>query len=126
MNKAFEKILERLDESQKIYDDIAFVEMNENGHTLDSEYARGEKDSMDEAIEIVQQVAEEYNDGWIPCSERLPDVEADVLLSLRSLDVHTGFMSNTEGYFYVDGEGYVEFENVLAWQPLPEPYQERD
>lgn len=68
--------------------------------------------------------AEEYNGGWIPCSEKLPDVEADVLLSLRSLDVHTGFMSNTEGYFYVEGEGYVEFENVLAWQPLPEPYKD--
>lgn len=63
------------------------------------------------------------NNGWIPCSERLPDIEADVMLSLRSLDVYTGFRANTEGCFYVEGEGYVEFENVLAWQPLPQPYQ---
>ena len=27
------------------------------------------------AKEIVQEVAEEYNDGWIPCSERLPSKE---------------------------------------------------
>lgn len=67
--------------------------------------------------------AKENNCGWIPCSERLPDAEADVLLSLRSLDIYVGFMANTEGMFYVEGEGYVEYENVLAWQPLPTPYQ---
>ena len=73
---------------------------------------------------VAEQLAEEYNNGWIPCSERLPEVEADVLVSLRSLDVYTGFRANTEGCFYVEGEGYVEFENVLAWQPLLEPYKE--
>ena len=75
------------------------------------------------AIEIVNQLAEEYNNGWIDCSERLPELEADVLLSLRSLDVYTGFRANTEGCFYVEGEGYVELENVLAWQPLPAPFK---
>lgn len=66
------------------------------------------------------------NNGWIACSERLPEIEADVMLSLKSLDVYTGFMANTEGCFYVEGEGYVEAENVLAWMPLPQPYKERD
>lgn len=75
---------------------------------------------------IINQLAEKYKDGWIPVSERLPDVEADVLLSLRSLDVYTGFRANTEGCFYVEGEGYVKFENVLAWMPLPEPYQSKE
>lgn len=118
MNKAFEKIVERLileSSSCKIYKLI-----NPN-----KEYV-AEFNAYKKCIEIVKEVAEKYNGGWIACSERLPDVEADVLLSLRSLDVNTGFMSNTEGYFYVDGEGYVEFENVLAWQPLPEPFKERD
>ena len=66
-----------------------------------------------------------HKEGWIPCSERLPDIEADVMLSLRSLDIYTGYRANTEGMFYVAGEGYVEYENVLAWQPLPEPYKGR-
>lgn len=60
--------------------------------------------------------------GWIPCSERLSEVEQTVLLSLRSLDVSVGFRANTDGYFYTEGEGYVLYENVLAWQPLPEEY----
>lgn len=65
---------------------------------------------------------EQYKGGWIICEDRLPDIEADVLLSLRSLDIYTGFRTNTEGLFYVEGEGYVEYKNVMAWQPLPEPF----
>ncbi|MCI8800358.1 MAG: DUF551 domain-containing protein [Lachnospiraceae bacterium] len=61
---------------------------------------------------------------WIPCSERLPEIEQTVLLSLRSLDVYIGFRANTEGYFYSEGEGYVLHENVLAWRIPPEPYHE--
>ena len=81
-----------------------------------------DKQMLEIAIGIVNQVEAEYINGWIPCSERLPDVEADVLLSLRSLDIYIGFRANTEGCFYVEGEGYVEYDNVLAWQPLPKPY----
>ena len=31
-----------------------------------------------------------------------------------------------EGAFYIDGDGYVEYENVMAWMPLPEPYKESE
>ena len=126
MNKAFEKILDRLNEMihpKQLY--FCKYAKGECKH-LDNDDKNCAECTVELAKEIVQEVAEEYKGGWIACSERLPDVEADVLLSLRSIDVHTGFMSNTEGYFYVDGEGYVEFENVLAWQPLPQPYKESD
>lgn len=85
-----------------------------------------ETEAINRAFKLLQSVIEKQpttNDSWIPCSERLPEIDKDVLLSLRSLDVYTGFRANTEGCFYVEGEGYVEFENVLAWQPLPAPYQ---
>ena len=59
---------------------------------------------------------------WIPVSERLPEIHQDVLLSLRSLDVEVGFRGNTEPYYYCHC-GYIEPQNVLAWQPLPEPYK---
>ena len=29
--------------------------------------------AFEKAIEIVKQAAEEYNNGWIPCSERFPE-----------------------------------------------------
>lgn len=53
-------IVEKLEESQERYDDIAFMEMNTNGHTLDFEYANGKKDGVQEAINIVKQ---EINNG---------------------------------------------------------------
>ena len=118
MNEAFEKILDRLDES---YIDCF--------HQGDYKF----NNAIDKAEQIVQEVAEEFatdtnvgTNGWIPCSERLPEEEADVLLSLRSLDVYTGFRANAEGCFYIDGDGYVEYENVIAWMPLPEPYKESE
>ena len=125
MNKAFELILERLEQCQERYDDIAFAEMNENGHTIDFEYANGKKDSMDEAEKIVQKIAEEYNNGWISCSERLPEIRQDCLVTVR----YTGFMG-MHGFWVKTG--HMESENdwwgdcsggeVIAWQPLPEPY----
>lgn len=30
---------------------------------------------VDDTIEIVKEEAEQYNNGWIPCSERLPECE---------------------------------------------------
>ena len=61
---------------------------------------------------------------WIPVSERLPEIHQDVILSLRSLDIEVGFRAETEPYFYCHGADgcYIEPQNVLAWQPLPKPY----
>lgn len=111
MKEVFENIKEKI-KNQPIEQ---FVDTNGNWDLVQT--------VLDCCCEAVDRVKEEYNNGWIPCSERLPDAEADVLLSLRSLDIYVGFMANTEGMFYVEGEGYVEYENVLAWQPLPTPYQ---
>ena len=124
MNKAFENILESFDEIKGCACDGRSC--SECEYTYDCfEGEMSENVAIDKAKEIVQAVAEEYD--WIPCSERLPTVEVDVLLTLRNLDIYTGFRANTEGYFYVDGvEGkYVPFDNVMAWQALPFPYLEK-
>ena len=56
MNKAFEKIL----------DGIESLKSNKGfGGTVQTMYADG---MLDKAKQIVQEVAEEYNNGWIPCS----------------------------------------------------------
>ena len=128
MNKAFEKILEKLDEERELsYADFSRY-VDEVSPCLDAEYDDFFHRGLERASRLVKEVAEEYNGGWIPCSERLPDISADVLLTLRSLDIHTGFRANTDGYFYVEGtdDGYIPFDNVIAWQQLPEPYKESD
>lgn len=65
---------------------------------------------------------------WIPISKRLPDFSQDVLLSLRSLDILTGFRAETEPYFYCRGIPgcYIEPKDILAWIPSPEPYESQE
>ena len=81
--------------------------------------------SKADAIKIVKQEAEQYNNGWIPCSEKLPEVRQDVLVTVK----YTGFMG-MHGYWIKTG--HMEAENdwwgdctggeVIAWRPLPESY----
>ena len=63
MNKAFEKILEFIDEQIKIEESIAKSE-NE-GYPITHQYGAN---CMNVIKKFVQEVAEEYNGGWIPCS----------------------------------------------------------
>ena len=55
MNKAFEKILKRLEEDARFYNSASDVDQNIRSGLII-------------AKEAVQEVAEEYNNGWIPCS----------------------------------------------------------
>ena len=82
-----------------------------------------EKSKADFMALCADESSSEKPNKWIPVSERLPEIHQDVILSLRSLDIEIGFRAETEPYFYCYGR-YIDPENVLAWQPLPEPYKE--
>lgn len=68
------------------------------------------------------------NDGWIPVEERLPKVNTTYNVT-RYIDGH--FISDSA---YFDGQNTWHSDNrvnharpyladVIAWQPLPEPYR---
>ena len=127
MNKAFEKILERLDEKkqyfQKFYDAEGKTEQDENIN-------KSTQLAFDESKGIVQEVAQEYNGGWIPCSDRLPDKNGMYLCTQNTYDLNTN--KNIIGI----STELVEFDNgkwrraknlvVTHWQPLPEPFKEHE
>ena len=129
MNKVFEKIIEKQEE---LFQDLNVIEVLSHVNfdsTIQNSLENFLKAITNEAIEIVKQEAERYNNGWIPCSEKLPDVRQDVLVTVK----YTGFMG-MHGYWIKTG--HMEAENdwwgdcaggeVIAWQPLPEPFKERD
>lgn len=70
---------------------------------------------------LSEKLAAKNNNGWIPCNERLPEVNRkSYLVTYRT----------SKGKYYVK-ELYYRYAgvwegryngDVIAWQPLPEPY----
>lgn len=75
---------------------------------------------------------------WIPCSERLPEENGRYLVTFPSLinklrvDIlwygRPTFPETDHPCFYASDDEYgdVEYDDVVAWMPLPEPYEERE
>ena len=129
MNEAFEKIVERVDEELRKSEERYYRYLDDSNLPCmfdKSDIEEKRVDTIKEMLEIVQEVAEEYNGGWIACSEKLPELRQDVLVTVK----YTGFMG-MHGYWIQTG--HMEAENdwwgncaggeVIAWQPLPQPYQ---
>ena len=121
MNKEFEKILDRLDshiEDAKSEGDFSYIK------------------PFEIAKISVQEVAEEYNNGWIPCSERLPEEDDTLyLVSYKKIFFDKSFYFYDIAYLYTfpNGNRYWvsaksdnvrQVSKVSAWQPLPEQYKE--
>ena len=116
MKEAFEKILERLEE--------------EKAHQTFCDKEVGYNKGIRKAISIVQKVSEEYNNCWIPCSERLPEHNGVYFVTLdddvmpRCIDVRNFRNGKFEQRFIVSPlqDKCLERREV-AWMPLPEPYK---
>ena len=132
MNKAFEKILERLEEKLRKSEERYYRYLDDGNLPCmfdKSDIEEKRVDTIKEMLEIVQEVAEEYNGGWIPCSERLPEDDSICIVTVEYPNNETmvdyGWFDRNGVCWFV---GMHEFRtsNVLAWQPLPEPFKERD
>lgn len=84
------------------------------------------------SIEIVNQLAEEYNvsempTGWIACSERLPEDGVVVDLSCEYMGVlyeTVGYLKDgNRGHSYIVDNDVFMRSAVLAWRKRPAPYQ---
>lgn len=97
--------------------------------------------------EIVKQEAEEYNNGWIPCSERMPEERESMFARFKGTDKWRDSMfektSNevtvtiadekgekatthahtTDGTWKCDILKACPTYRVIAWQPFPATYQ---
>ena len=81
-----------------------------------------------QCIEIVNQVEQENNNGWIPCSERLPEKYAEYLCVNKYGSYILGYPYRNKAdddLIMVETENEIMLE-VIAWQPLPQPYKESD
>ena len=109
MDKAFEKILEMLSNIHRV------VKTDE-----DAEWNR----AIYKSTEIVQEVAEEYKGGWIPCSERFPEESLNSVIGWDEYRQRCCFVQYYGGRWILGND--IDSVKIIAWKPLPEPFKERD
>jgi hypothetical protein len=127
MKEFIEKLIGRLEEARDWYSSAQLVYCH-NPVYVESFINR--EAAMNLAIEIVNQLAEEYKDGWIPVSERLPKANIVVWVYLKKCYKDKTYYSYDEAYvnekgYWADEFGLV-WGTVLAWQPLPAPYEYKE
>lgn len=135
MQEVFSKIIEKLEERTSFLSDCTKYG-NKDAEQQNKSYSTmmmyEVSDLVDDLIEIVKQEAEKYNNGWIPCSERLPEEGRGVILYAENkafIGSHVVFMANIHNGKWQMWESSREVEInyiPIAWQPLPlllEPYQ---
>lgn len=86
--------------------------------------------AMRQALSIVSEVEAEYGNGWIPCSERMPEDFKSVLCYAKSIarSPDTMFVgSQKHGCWFLQSsigtESFPTQYEVIAWMPLPEPWK---
>lgn len=130
MQEVFENIMQRLE--NEVFSAELYGE-KWNGQTVTNLLCLGN------VRDVIEQVSAEYNGGWIPVEERLPeepektsDVEGDIynerlteyIVTIKGAEKATILYYAGDGYWY--DEGTQEYYPVTAWQPLPGPYQPKD
>lgn len=114
MNKAFENIFERL------------IIMRDK-YSKDTTYGKNHISAYNKALKIVQEVAEEYKGGWIPCSERLPEEHKLYDITFKnSAGLHSDsaiYNTYLKRWVWDSDETELVENEILAWAEKREPYQ---
>ena len=86
---------------------------------------------VDDAIEIVKQVAEEFatdtnvgSNGWIPCSESLPEESLNSVIGWDEYRQRCCFVQYYGGRWILGND--IDSVKIIAWKPLPERFKESD
>ena len=136
MQEVFENIIEKLEERTSFLSDCTKYG-NKDAGQQEKSYSTmmmyEVADLVDDLIDIVKQEAEKFgtdtnvgSNGWIPCSERLPEDDSICIVTVEYPNNKTmvdyGWFDRKSCCWFV---GMQEFRtsNILAWQPLPKPYQ---
>ena len=128
MKEAFSKIVDKLEEEKKEYSELVTVHFRQRNGRLAYVYKEKEL-AINDAIEIVNQVAEEYgNDGWIPISSgNLPDENTKVWCINADGETMAGCVrldDDEQDFIAWGGHAYYDWlPQVVAWMPIV-PYKE--
>ena len=64
-------------------------------------------------------------DKWVPCNKRKPDIDSEVFITDSFGEIgHAYYVDLGDRVCFVTAEEYIILEDVKAWKPVPEPYEE--
>lgn len=137
MSKIPKEIVDKIEQRNKLNEEIeTWCKENLDMDGMDPDYAditdhhTGKEQGNDECKEWCEQWSG-YEDAeekdrlgqWIPCSERLPENNTDVIVCFYSGTV-------TEMRYWGNGifQGIYEHTTkaIVAWMPLPKPYRQNN
>lgn len=123
---ALERILEEVDNLEKIYVDCKKDNFRDG-------FERGKKECC-RIIRSHMADAPDADNDWIPVEERLPEDNPDsdyyesVIVTLLDGRCAPGVYRNGDKEWWVEaedgGKKYTFESDVIAWRPLPEPYKQ--
>ena len=110
-------------ELEKILEEI------ENERTsYEAKHVKSYEKGLSFAADVIRK---HMNDGWIPVEERLPEEKQSILVQWEKYDIHLNVTLTYLDVMWLDDaeEGAFGTINgvpngkVIAWRPLPDPYQ---
>ena len=105
------------------------IELLKNFNQNDEPNCMGYWD-CDECVEALYMAIEalQQEPKWIPVSERLPEEGLTVLILAENGHIEFGQRDENKWEWLAESlsDYWTEAEEVIAWQPLPEPYEEAD
>ena len=137
-------LINRADAINVMVDAIEAIEKNEETEVVDRFAYPTIKDYAEEAFSFTPSVSAERVGEWIPCSERLPSDDEIVNITWVNHNpppyyadigekpfVASGLRYRGKWYWYssVCQDSHQDFDlidkdiEVIAWQPLPKPYE---
>lgn len=90
------------------------------GVVMASLLPQNEKRELIDSIRAMEK--ETKNNGWIPCKERLPETFEPKAKAY--LTTNEDGMIGVSYYHHGWSNGYESVFDIIAWQPLSEPYRE--
>lgn len=109
MQEVFENIIEKLESEAKRWEDSG----TEYKDKCEIAVGRG----LRNAIEIVKQEAKQYNNGWIPVSEKLPEESLNSVIGWDEYRERSCFVQYIGGRFVLGDD--TESVKITHWMYAP-------
>ena len=126
--------MDRKEAIERIQEVMTIVRTQHMCKDMDGECTTEDRETYIQRFEALRMAIEALQEpqvgDWIPVTEKLPENGCGVLVTVNGKHSNITFVNaleiaeyrNTEGWII---EGYLDWldPNVIAWQPLPEPYK---